>query len=272
MECREVRRLTEAFVSEQLLVETTEAVVAHLERCPACRAEVEGLRRLRAATRSALERAPDLMIRPEFASALRSRLRANAARERPSRMSRRRWLALAASLVVGAAWEWRAWSTSSRSALVRASVGDHRFCALTFKLAERPISLEEAARRYGELYRLFATVEPATTTLSGGPVRILERHSCVFDGRRFVHIVLDYRDEKVSLLVTDDVRPNGALPADSAGAGATLSELPRTDGFHVASFHGARHAVFLVSSLSDNDVQEVGRAMVGPVSRALAGA
>ena len=262
MECREVRQLAEAFVSEQLLVETTQAVVTHLDRCPACRAEVEGLRRLRAATRSALERAPDLRVRPEFAIELKSRLQAEAARQGAPRMPRRRWLALAASLVVGAAWGWREWSASSVSALLHAAVGDHRFCALTFKLTERPIPLEEAARRYGEVYRVFETVEPSTTTLSGGPLRVLERHSCVFDERRFVHIVLGYKDEKVSLLVS-------ALPADGT-SDATLSELPSTDGFHVVSFRGPRHAVFVVSSLNDKDMQEVARAMMEPVSRALA--
>jgi hypothetical protein len=272
MECREVRQLADAFVSEQLLVETTQAVVGHLERCPTCRAEIEGLRRLRAATRLAFERAPDLTVRPEFAAQLRSQLQADAARQRPAIMSRRWWLGLAASLVVGAGWGWREWSTSSRSALLEAAVGDHRFCAITFELAEDPIALEEAARRYGGVYQSFETVEPSTATLSGGHLRILERHSCVYNGQRFVHIVLSYKNEMLSLLVTDDVRPSFSLLDDGARADATPSRLPVTDGFHVALFRGARHAAFVVSSLNDDDVQEVARAMIAPVSRALAGA
>ena len=51
MECRELRQVAESFVTEQLLVETTQAVVAHLDRCPACRAEIDGLRRVRAGLR-----------------------------------------------------------------------------------------------------------------------------------------------------------------------------------------------------------------------------
>ncbi len=252
-------------MSEQLLVETTHAVVAHLERCPNCRAEFEGLRRLRAATRSAFAQAPDLRIRPEFVVELRSKLAAEAARQRARRMPRRRWLALAASLVAGAAWGWREWSASSESALVDTAVGDHRFCALTFKLTEQPIPLEEAARRYGRIYRAFETVEPSTATLSGGPLQILERHSCVFEGRRFIHIVLGYKDEKVSLLVTEDVRA-----ADGTQTDATLSSLRANGGFQVASFGREQHAVFVVSSLNDTDVLEVVQAMIGPVSRALA--
>jgi hypothetical protein len=268
MECREARQLAEAFVSEQLLVETTQGVVAHMDRCPACRAEVDGLRRLRAATRSAFERAPDLEARPEFAAALRSRLRQNARRAQPVGARRRLWMSLAASilLIVGAGWGWREWSISGLSALLHAAVGDHRFCALTFKLTERPIPLEEAARRYGGFNGLLATVEPSAATLSGGPLQIVERHSCVFGGRRFAHIVLRYKNEAVSLLVADDPRPGGWLWANAAPAA-----LPVTDGFHVASFRGAQQAVFVVSSLSNDDVQEIARAMAGPVSRALAG-
>ena len=118
MECREVRQLAEAFVSEQLLVETTQAVVAHLEQCPTCRAEVDGLRRLRAGMRSAFEGARDLAPSPDFAAALASRLQAESARQRTGRTRPRVWLAIAASML--------------------GLVGVDRFCALTFKLAERP--------------------------------------------------------------------------------------------------------------------------------------
>jgi Putative zinc-finger len=272
MECREVRQLAEAFVTEQLLVETAQAVVAHLDRCPACRAEVDGLRRLRAATRSAFEGSRELAASPEFAGALTARLQTEAIRQRAARAPRRLWLAMAAGvlLVVGAGFGWQ-WSVSSLSALLHAAVGDHRFCALTFKLAEDPIPLADAAQLYGRVNELLDTVEPTTTTLSGGPLRILERHSCVFEGRRFAHIVLRYKDEMVSLLVADHSRPGEALWGGLSETDRSPSALPVTDGFHVASFRGERHVVFVVSSLADEDVQEVARAMVGPVARALGG-
>jgi hypothetical protein len=143
------------------------------------------------------------------------------------------------------------------------AVGDHHSCALTFKLGERPIPLEEAARRYGGIYRQLETVEPSSAALNGGPLRVAERHSCVFNGRRFAHIVLVYKDQPVSLLVADDPRPGDfwGMP----------SELPVTDGFHLASFAGAGHVVFVVSSLPAQEVREVAQAMSGPVSRALSG-
>lgn len=274
MECREVRPLIEAFVSEQLLVETTQAIVAHLERCPGCRAEVDGLRRTREAIRSAVETSVDLSPRAEFLSMLTARLQMEAARGRPARIRRRAWMAIAASLlvVVASAVGLREWSASTLAALLRAAVGDHQFCALTFKLAERPIPLAEAAQRFGGVTALLVGVEPVTTTLSGGPLGVMARHSCVFEGQRFVHIVLRYKDEPVSLLVaTDQDQLSGGVwgigpPTDGTTA-VTVSE-----GFHVASFRSAGHVVFIVSSLNDHDLHEVATAIGGPVSRALAGA
>jgi hypothetical protein len=275
MECREVRQLAEAFVSEQLLVETTQAVVAHLERCPACRAEIEGLRRLRAATRSAITRSPDLTIRPEFRAALTARLQQEAIRRKPPPRMTRTWLAIAASLllIAGVGLGLRGWSALSFSDLLRAAVGDHQNCALTFALAEPPIRLAEAARRYGGIYQRLETVEPASATLSGGPIQIVERHSCVYHGRRFAHIVLRYKEQAVSLLVTEDQRRGGLLWSGGASTDASIdpmiAELPATGSFHVSSFRSPRHVVFVVSSLPGSDVQEVAQAMVASVAQAL---
>ena len=273
MECREVRQLAEAFVSEQLLVETTRAIVAHLEGCPSCRAEIDGLRRLRAATRSAFTGAPELQVRPEFVASLGARLQAEHGGQAVSGISRRRWLALAAStvLVAGGGWEWRVWSKSRLSLLLADAVGDHRFCALTFKLDERPIRLEEAAARYDGVYGALAAVEPSSPALSGGALRIVERHSCVYRGRRFAHLVLMYKEQPVSLLVAADDRSRLTRIGSPEGS-STPASLPVTDGFHVASFRGERHVVLVVSSLPDRDVREVAQAMAGPVSRVLAGA
>lgn len=267
MECREVRELAEAFVSEQLLVETTRAVQAHLERCPVCRAEIEGVRRLRAAVRSAFVGSTDLESRPEFTAALRQRLQNEAERlgtPQAASMSRRRWLAVAASgvLAAGATWGWREWTAPERALLRMIAVGDHRFCALTFKLAESPIPLDVAARRFGGVYQQLASLELTTPNLSGGEARIVARHSCVYEGHRFGHLVVLYKNEKVSLLVTADAEA-GEEPLTLAAA---------HDGFHIASMHGPRHAAFVVSSLGDDDVMEVSRALLPPLQRVLADA
>ena len=84
--------------------------------------------------------------------------------------------------------------------LARNAAGDHQNCAVKFNLAERPISLEGAARRYDPAYGSLATIEPPAG-LPGGPMEVVDRHSCVYDGRRFGHVVFRYRERLVSLLV-----------------------------------------------------------------------
>jgi hypothetical protein len=264
MECREIRRLADAFVTDQVSVETAEAVVAHLERCAACREEIDGLRRLRAATRSAFDGAPTLQPRPGFAEELASRTRSAAAETRPPRWNRRGWLAAAASALLGiaAGWGWREWSTARLPALLRAAAGDHRNCALKFALEEPPISLEEAARRFGVAHGRLRNVEPSPSALAGGTISVVDRHSCVFDGLRFSHLVLRYKGSLVSVLVTADA---------GRDIGTTVTGEPATEGLQVATIGNANSA-FVVSSLSAEDVLEVGRAMAGPLARALSGA
>ena len=274
MECRNVRDLAEAFVSEQLLVETTQVITRHLDRCPACRAEVEGLRRLRLAARSAFDRSAELRVRPGFAAEVSARLAAQARRDAGGRAPRRAWMTIAASLLAIAAVGsgLRGWSAASLSAARHAAVGDHRFCALAFALQERPIDLENAAQRYGGIYHALASVEPSTTMLSGGPIRIVERHSCVFDGRRFAHLVLRYKNETVSLVIVDDPRSAPARWAGRLAAGRTPGDVGNADGFRVTSFGTPPHLAFMVSSLSEADMREVTAAMLGPVTRAMTGA
>jgi hypothetical protein len=272
MDCREVRDLADAYVSEQVLVETARAIVAHLDRCPACHAEVDGLRRLRASVRSAYLASTDLSPSPAFDVALRSRLRSEGLRGKARAPWRRGWLALAATLVLvaGGGFGIRGLGVSGFTAILQAAVGDHRFCLVAFKLAERPIALEKAAELYGDpVDRSLDTVQAPSTQLSGGPVRIVERHSCVFGGRRFAHIVLRYKRDLISLVVTPDERLLRNLPGASVPRDGSIVSLPPVEGYHVAAFRGPRHVVFAISGLDDHDLREVTRSMVGSVSRAL---
>lgn len=272
MECREVRELADAFVSEQVLVETARVIVAHLGRCSACHAEVEALRRLRASVRAAYLGSTDLSPSREFVAAMDARLRSEALRDRAT-SSRRTWLAVAATLalVLGGGLGLRGLGVAGFTAIVQAAVGDHRFCSVAIKLSER-LSLDQAARVYDDpVDRSLQVVEPSRTELSGGPIRILERHSCVYEGRRFAHLVLGYKHERISLVVTPDERLLRRLPGASAPGDGSVVSLRPVDGVQVAAFRGPHHVVFLISSLSDDDLREVAGSMEASVSRALNG-
>lgn len=274
MVCREVRGLADAFVSEQVLDETAEAIATHLEHCASCRADVDGLRRLRRVVRSAFLTARNLSPRPDFLATMSGRLRAEAVHSRAHRPWRRHWLAAAAALafVVGSGFGLCGQGISGFTAMVHAAVGDHRFCVVAFRLARRPLALDEAARLYDDpVDRSLDTVEPQPTPLAGGTVHVLERHACVFDNRRFAHLVLGYRQGLISLVVTPDERLLRALPGASAPADGSVVTLGPVDGFHVAAFRGPRHVVFLISTLSDADLRDVAGSMKPSVSRALKG-
>jgi anti-sigma factor RsiW len=262
MECRDVRELADSFLSEQLLVETTHEILQHLARCPSCRSEIESRRRLRTAVRGAFERAPDLRASPEFLASIGQRVREQEGRRRPWRT----WgaiLSIAASLLLafGLVFAGHEWLGASRfAALARAAAGDHQNCAIRFALKERPISLEEAAQRFDPAYLSLIAVVPSPARLSHGELTVLERHACVFDGRRFAHIVLRYRGNVVSVLVT---------PARLASVPQELRSVGDT---HVASLRVGRFAAFIVSPSSDEETREIAAAVAGPLTQALTGA
>ena len=256
MQCRDVRELADSFLSEQLLVETNHELLRHLETCPDCRAEIAARRAMRDSLRSAWARAEDLRPRPEFAAELAATLR-------PPRagMSRRSvlrsWWAMAAGVVLvagGGALVRDVRSRSRLAALARVAAGDHQNCALRFNLAERPISLDEAGRRYGAPYVELATLElPAID----GSLETIERHACVYQGRRFGHLVLHFHGVPVSLLITD-------------GAPPPAPELESSDGGHqVASLPAGRFLGFVVADLDPPQIVRLAEAFVEPLSKHL---
>ena len=144
----------------------------------------------------------------------------------------------------------RAWSRWRREA-----AGDHQNCAVKFNLAERPIPLEEAGRRYGAPYAALATF--ALPALDG-PLETLDRHACVYQGRRFGHVVFRYRGSLTSLLVTE-------------GAAAAVPELVSDDlSPAVASLPAGHFLGFIVSDLDPQDVLRLAQTLADPLSQHLA--
>jgi hypothetical protein len=257
MECRDVREMADSFLSEQLLVETNHELLRHLETCPVCRAEMAARRALRERLRSAFVHAEDLRPRSEFAVELRTTLRAS-----DPGLSRRSllksWWALAAGIAAAAGGGLFARRSSARShlaTLAREAAGDHQYCAVKFSLAERPIPLEDAAKRYGAPYGALATFEPP---IVDGPLELLERHACVYQGRRFGHVVFRYRGALTSLLVTDAPPPS-------------MPELEVIDArAAVASLPAGRFVGFVVADLDRQHVLRLAQVLTAPLSQHLA--
>ena len=266
MQCREVRDLSDSFLSEQLLVETNHEVLRHLEGCPACRAEFALQRELRTTIRRAFIQTESLRTSEEFRDRAVSRLRVAASGKTPRGLVRRRWaigLAVAAVLVIAASVG-QFLRTRGIDLIARDAVGDHQNCAVRFRLAETPISLEDAAARYDPSFRLVQDTPSDDWNTQIGPVRVVDRHSCIFQGRRFAHIVLQVQGQVVSLLIT---RRDGDTTGSVHGADRVpLSVgLPSEDGFQVVSFDIPGHIAFLVGSLGEQQLRQVAQSLSGPL-------
>ena len=269
MECRDVREMADSFLAEELLTETNHEILRHLETCPVCRADFAGRRAVRDGVRRAFQRSPELVPSPEFLTRLQSEL--HNAHRAPARRGAafRGWWALAAAVLLAVALglAYRGRNQVVSGALARAAVGDHRNCALQFRLTEKPISLDEAASRYGSIYRVLESVPPDDVMTAAGPAHVLERHSCTYSGRRFAHVVFKYRGEVVSLLVT--AYDGGATPTLPGDLPPRVTSAGRIDDMSVVSFPTSRQMVFFAGDVADGDLSKLAEAVGESLYRGL---
>jgi anti-sigma factor RsiW len=267
MQCREVRELADSFLSEQLLVETNHELLRHLDGCPACRSEIETRRALRSTIQRAFTNAASLRLPDQFKRDAISRLRATTSSSVGHRVlgGWRRFAAAAVLLTAGLGL----FLLSGRAtAAERDAAGDHRDCALLMHLSEKPISLAEAAASYDSSFDRLQNTPADQVATPLGILRVVRRHSCAFDGRRFAHIILQFQGQFVSLLVAGDDHPV-SRPLASPGSQPKLEWLPSVNGFNVVSFKTPGHVVFLVSSLPTAELSQAADAVAGPVYRSL---
>ena len=270
MQCRDVRELADSFLSGQLLVETNHEVLRHLDGCLACRSEMAARQALRATIKRAFTNADSLRMSDEFRDGAVARLRAIAL-PKTRREFFGAWRYVAAAVVLASAAGTELFLLPGKaSAAARDAAGDHRDCAILFRLGEKPISLEDATTREDASFRLLQNTPSDELTTPAGPVRVLRRHSCEFHGRRFAHIILQFQGQLVSLLMTGDdgQRTNARNGAESL---PNLTWLSPVDGFTVASFKTPGHIIFLVSSLGMSELSQVAPFLADPVYRRLAG-
>jgi len=306
MQCRDCRELADSYLSDELLVETNHEVIAHLEGCAECRRELTAHRELRATLRAAFAKASELQIDDTFAASLRFELHSTALRQPTLSLIRSRaWLGIAACLIVAIALavigvRYKDRTTPEQIVAIGKSdeatgsptvndtksspgvevmelasfaVDDHRNCAIEFRLEEHPISLEEAGQKFERAYLdLEKSVKDRLAALAGG-VTFVEAHSCVFAGRRFAHVVLKENGHLVSFLITglagpESARQNGGSPKKDA----QVISCSEAHGYRVSCFQTARHAVFVVSDLSEGTNLNIARSLAPAIYQHLANA
>ena len=228
----------------------------------------EGDDRLRGSLRLAFNRAPDLQPRSDFEDRLREQLREAATRDHRSRLAPQRWFALAAGVLLAAGLTATVFlnrsmflkqSVTPADALARDAIGDHRNCALRFRLVRAPMPLEDAAARFDPRFQVLIDAPPDNISTPAGAARVIERHSCAYGARRFGHVVMQYRGSVVSLLMT-------ATTGDGGDATPHLIGRP-IDGLSVVAVNGARHAILLVSDLDSVELTQLSGAISIPLAR-----
>ena len=222
-DCRQVRELMDSYISGELTVESNHDVLRHIERCEACRSELERRERMGALLIESFGAPPD-------ADAFASRL------SRAIDLEQHRWGRLArygsiaaAVVLVALAGAWL--SRPVDAAAFDDSVDDHIACAMQY-----PPFVSYDAKRAA------AALEPAYRPLlnvvshAAGSYQLIDAHMCPYEGRNYAHMV--YRGGGKMLSVFAESAMRGRLPL--------IHENPRK-GFIAAGKSTGGHQVFIVS-------------------------
>jgi hypothetical protein len=276
--CEKTRRYMDAYLSNELLVETNHEVLRHLESCPACTAELAVRSRLRSRLKAAVQAqtAP-----PHLPAMVRGKLR-------NSQPVRWRFYAVAAAamMFVGAAI-WirpvgaplpdvadRAAQTSyiqrvsaNVAQVFKPGLGDHIHCALFRLYPSNPPDLREMETKLGEEYKgLLPILGPAVPK----GYRVVMAHQCTYAGRHFIHLTMRKGSDVISLVIT---RKNPDESFRTLSPAANVAGIPvyqaSAANYHVAGFESERYLAFIVSDLNNTANLEIATALAPAVHQLL---
>lgn len=194
--------------------------------------------------RRAFNRAPDLAPAPEFTARVRHVLQ----REHVfmARQARRRTffkgLAAAAAFAIACTGLFWVYQAALGDTLLAAAAGDHRYCTVA---TDGPFTLDTALLQR-PAYRPFDELPRTMAVPLGGELSVTERHVCVYGGRQFVHLLMRYRNSRVSLVVS------GAADAIRVQRGST-----RIDEMNIVTFRSGSLACFVIGELSPAELQTI---------------
>jgi hypothetical protein len=261
--CERVMGELDSYLSNQLPAGANAEVVAHLDACAGCRAEMES----RKLTRSRLKTAVYSVSAPPF---LESRIRANLRTSKP----RRGWQWIAAPVTavlmavvgVGIAYQlgYLRYTTASQEAyirtvsnhvatLMRVGLGDHIHCTVFRKFPKQAPQLEQFVHQLGPEYQALV---PVVKDQFPGDYRLMMAHKCRYHGRQFVHLTLMNDSRLVSLVISrkgdGESFITDELPAQLAQAGIPFYHAA-VQRFQIASFETKNHLVYLVSDMPEQE-------------------
>lgn len=260
MQCREFREISEAYINDELLVETCIQIAGHLENCQRCREDLAAKRELRQQVRAAVRNSNEFQMDPIFARRLHANLRETAfgVNSRRGFFSTNRLLipamaSILLAITLGFLLLDRPNKTADHAAapdritndlteISLKAVGDHKDCALEkLQQWEKMSKLDYAEKAvYTE-----KVAKPLQANLSEN-IEMLHAHKCIFEGKEFTHVILRRNGHIVSVFFDQDnaapssgVLPNSNITSETEG------------GMQVASFNETTGTVFVVSDLTE---------------------
>lgn len=161
--------------------------------------------------------------------------------------------------------------------MTEAAAGDHRNCAVEFRLAQQPIELDVAAKEYDRAYAGLTDAVMQERGKLAAPLTLVKAHSCVFEDRRFGHIILKHQGRLVSVLVTELVKGldrSSNLSAESTEFSKDVEQIvtacSKVGGYQVACFKTGGHAVFVISDHSEGENVMIARRLASSVYKHVA--
>ena len=272
-QCERVRRNLDAYLSNELLVETTGEILRHLETCEACSRELAARTRLRDALRRAVATQEPS---PELRFAIQRRLWA----QRPGFWGLPpvlRWVVTVAAVVIVvltgfAAQRWMEILHGKRlvAGVLAIGVADHVQCAVKGHnypdVANPPEKLRE---KLGPQYAgLLAVVQQK---LPG--FEILEAHVCSIPGssRKYVHFITRGRGTILSVVLTrreGEQFPRGVAYRSGTAGNVDLYQA-HLEGMNAAGFETKEYWGFVVSDLSPAAITQIAGELAPPLRDAL---
>ena len=264
--CEKYRRYFDAYLDNELLVETNQDVLQHLTSCTECARILESRARMKQVVRGAVkaEQAP-----PELITALRGRLRT----ERPNffAYNTARWMMAAAAVLLlaiagVATLQWGRilqfgaddgvlQTVSARvQSILRVGLVDHVHCAILSQRWKRFVSFDDMKAETGRqaLGPEFIDLVPAVAAKLGAGYKLVQGHRCIANHRQYIHLIFTGNKGIIlSLIITE--KNNESFSQENAVAVMKASGIPiyrdRQGTLEIAGFESDRYLAYIVSNL-----------------------
>ena len=287
--CEKALRYLDAYMSNELTVETNDEVLRHLEGCPGCSAELDTRTRLRSRLQTAVKAQS---VPPELQVRVREQIRRGSSHNWLSlewlKTGGWRWAGAMAAGLVAAAGLWVNYSTermpaladrpaqiayisrvsANLAAVLKVGLGDHIHCSIFRKYPKEAPPVEKME---GDLGPTYSGLLPVVRAAVPQGYRVIMAHQCSFAGRKFIHLTFEKDGGLLSLVITRKQAGEsieGLVPAaQSSGVPIYQSAAGR---YEVAGFEAGSYFAYVVSELRSKANLQVAANMASGVHQFLA--